>query len=160
MRTDHFFISIRARLRMAGQVGCVWTSSLPASNILLMTFADSIARRSNGGLTNVNAVLSSITSTTSKKQSGSTLQSSHKKDREAFRSSLVNIIMQVPKFFKPLWRALEFHLFYMVHFCYFRQNERTKQLPSTDSELPPLSRTGSPTATEKDILVCAYSSLY
>lgn len=49
-----------------------------------------------------------------------------KKDRESFRSALVNIIMQ---------------------------NEGTAPVrPSSPGELPPLERTGSPTGAEKDIL--------
>ena len=54
-----------------------------------------------------------------------------KKDRENFRKALVDIIMQ-------------------------QDAEAVKTPPSpsqTGQELPPLSRTGSPTAAEKDILV-------
>ncbi|XP_028408947.1 dynein heavy chain 7, axonemal-like [Dendronephthya gigantea] len=79
-----------------------------------------------GGQSSNSTGLTHISPAGSKKQSGSTLQPSHKRDREAFRSSLVNIIMQ---------------------------NERPPSRSSTaDGELPPLSRTGSPTAIEKDIL--------
>ncbi|XP_030830748.1 dynein heavy chain 7, axonemal isoform X1 [Strongylocentrotus purpuratus] len=48
-----------------------------------------------------------------------------RKDRESFRNALVNIIMQ---------------------------QEIEARPPSVEGELPPLSRTGSPTAAEKDIL--------
>ncbi|XP_074662516.1 dynein axonemal heavy chain 7-like [Tubulanus polymorphus] len=50
-----------------------------------------------------------------------------KKDREHFRKALVDIIMQ-------------------------QESTPRSPQPSVDGELPPLSRTGSPTAAEKDIL--------
>ncbi|XP_070569551.1 dynein axonemal heavy chain 7-like isoform X2 [Ptychodera flava] len=51
-----------------------------------------------------------------------------RKDRESFRSALVNIILQDDRMSPP------------------------PRPSSADGELPPLSRTGSPTAAEKDIL--------
>ena len=42
-----------------------------------------------------------------------------------------------------------------INQIYFRQNEHPPSRSSTvDGDLPPLSGTGSPTAVEKDILVC------
>ena len=69
------------------------------------------------------------------RSSGAAAFQQPKKDRENFRKALVDIIMQQDE-----------------------KLETGKISPSpsqTGQELPPLSRTGSPSAAEKDILVCS-----